>query len=64
MMDQGVDPYKPIWPIRLLLIPEMDDGKGRVIAVGTHAFSDGTQILATVLLIRDQILNDNTNKAT
>ena len=41
-MDLGVDPYKPVWPLRFLLVPEMDDGKGRVILVGTHAFCDGT----------------------
>ena len=54
IMDEGFDPYKKMWPLRILLVPEMDDGKGRVIMYATHAFSDGTQILATLLLISEK----------
>lgn len=58
-MDAGVDPYKPLWPMRILCIPEMDDGKGRIIMICTHALMDGTQFLATVLLISDYIDPNN-----
>ena len=52
-MDDGFDIYDEVLPYRLICIPEMDNGKGHVIMMSSHAFCDGTQILATILLISD-----------